>query len=223
MIIDSRRIISDARMALLGVKPVADSPYATHLPVLMGLARVRRVRRVLELGSGIHSTSIFLNRSFFPDLDHLASFEDDPVWAETVGSTAGTDSRLDLRLAPAIASAVPPDVDVFDLIFVDDSRTSAERSRTIREVGYRNPLGVVAVHDFEQRCYRRAAQRFSHRFIFGSLTPQVGLVWSRADVNRRDLAWIRQTIDDNASLAPTDLVGWGQVFDSSAPDHQVRD
>lgn len=217
MVTGLRRAVHDVRMKLLRVRPVADCPYATHLPVLIGLARVRRIRRVLELGSGIHSTPLFLNKQVYPDLDFLVSLEDDPAWFETVRSAAGHDSRLDLRKVAAVSSGIPADISEFDLIFVDDSRTCAERTSTIVKVHERIPSGIVAIHDFEQRSYRRAARLFAHHFVFGSLTPQVGVVWSDADVDHQELLRLRALISLNVAMTPSDIQGWHQALSCLMP------
>lgn len=212
-----RKAAHDVRMKVLRVRPVADSPYSTHLPVLMGLARLHRIRRVLELGSGLHSTPLFLNRDIYADLDRLVSLEDDPGWAETVRSAVGHDGRLDLRTVPRVSTGMPEDISEFDLIFVDDSRTCPERTSTIVGVHARNPVGLVAIHDFEQRSYRRAARLFAQQFVFGSLTPQVGVVWSGADVDRRGLTRLRELISANVAIAPSDTHCWQEALAGLTP------
>src|SRR5439155_25567212 len=42
--------------------------YATHLPILVGLSQSLKVKRVLELGSGMYSTLTFLDSNLFPEL-----------------------------------------------------------------------------------------------------------------------------------------------------------
>ena len=155
---------------------------------------------------------MFLNREVFPDLDILVSLEDDPAWEETVRLAAGPDDRLDLRTVPTVASGLPTDISEFDLIFIDDSRTCAERTSTIVNVHERNPSGIVAIHDFEQRSYRRAARLFSHRFVFRSFTPQVGIVWSGADVDRRELSRVRTLIDLNVKIPTSDTLRWQEAL-----------
>lgn len=207
-----RELLYQARMTLLGVRPTAELAYATHLPILVAISKVCDIRRVLELGSGVYSTPLYLDRAIFPNLVSLVSLENEPEWGATVLATAGSDSRLDLRLVTAIAPAIPESLDEYDLIFVDDSRTSAERSATIREVIRRRPTGLVAIHDFEQRSYRRAARSFGHRLIFGSFTPQVGVVWSTANVDRSALVRARRLIDSNVSIPHTDTEGWADAL-----------
>lgn len=199
-------------MIILGVRPPASPSYATHLPILIAISKVCDIRRVLELGSGAYSTALYLDKAIFPNLVSLVSLENDPEWADTVLTTTGSDSRLDLRLVSAIPPAIPDSLDEYDLIFVDDSRSSAERSATIREVVRRRPAGLVAIHDFEQRSYRRAASSLRHRFVFGSFTPQVGVVWSTTNVNRSALVRARRLVDSNASIPVTDTGRWATAL-----------
>src|SRR5215212_3358405 len=77
--------------------PRARNDYATHVPILIGLARLREIKTVLEFGCGHYSTLTFLNRSAFPDLEKLQSIENDDTWAATV-QKAASDDRWTLKL-----------------------------------------------------------------------------------------------------------------------------
>src|SRR5215213_4818969 len=116
--------------------PRAENDYATHVPILIGLAGIRRVERVLELGCGNYSTKTFLNRSAFPHLKTLQSFENDDAWANTIRTDVAHDSRCSITsVTGAMADAVSTlDLESFDLIFIDDSTTSEQRAATIRSL-----------------------------------------------------------------------------------------
>src|SRR5690242_3885967 len=103
--------------------PRAENAYATHVPVLIGLAAIRSVRRVLEFGCGHYSTKTFLQRAAFPDLDELQSVENDRGWAETMRAATRDDPRSTVTVVDgAISAAVSTfDLEAFDLILVDDS------------------------------------------------------------------------------------------------------
>jgi hypothetical protein len=62
--------------------PRAPNEFATHIPILIGIARILPIRHVLELGCGTYSTLTFLNRTALPDLIGLDSLETDLAWAE---------------------------------------------------------------------------------------------------------------------------------------------
>src|SRR3982751_381755 len=78
--------------------PRARNDYSTHLPILIGLARIRQITNVVEFGCGRYSTLTFLNRSAFPQLEKLESVENDVLWAETIQSAVGDDTRWALKL-----------------------------------------------------------------------------------------------------------------------------
>jgi len=212
-----RVLASRARARALRIRPVSETPYATHMPVLMALAPVIRPRRVLELGSGPFSTALFLDREVFADLERLVSYEDDPEWERVVRDAVGTDPRLDFRMVEVVRTSVPEDLNQFDLIFIDDSRTPTERSETIRTVRERAPRGVVMIHDYEQRAYRTASKGFDDRVAITTFTPQVGVCWFRGDGQRSTL---RGEIRDAAHEVETgkaraipveDVAGWKAI------------
>ncbi len=159
--------------------PRALNDYATHVPILIGLARLREIKSVLEFGCGYYSTLTFLNRAAFPDLQGLESVENDTSWAETIHEAAKSDERWTLKLVSRdIADSVSAiDLEAFDLILLDDSKTSAQRCATIRAVARKQPQRPwIVIHDFEIDEYRRAAASFKHRHTFKAFNPETGVV-----------------------------------------------
>ena len=153
----------------------------SHIPVFKALAPVFKPRRVLELGSGLCSTPMFLDREIFPDLETLVSIENDPVWRLSVGQACGDDDRLTLVLIdePVATFASKMLIDSFSLVFFDDSRSGAERCETIRAVGPQMPHNAVAViHDYEEKQYQDASMVFDNQFIFDWLNPATGVCWN---------------------------------------------
>src|ERR1044072_7607495 len=106
------------KSVLQPLAPRAENAYATHLPVLIGLAGIRPLRRVLEFGCGHYSTKTFLQRSVFPDLEELHSVENDPAWAETVREVIKHDPRSSVTtVSGAMCEVVEKfDLEAFDLI-----------------------------------------------------------------------------------------------------------
>ena len=159
--------------------PRALNDYATHVPILIGLARLREIKNVLEFGCGYYSTLTFLNRGAFPHLERLQSVENDASWAETMHEAAKSDERWTLKLVKGeIADSVPSiDFEAFDLVLLDDSKTSEQRSATIRAVAAKQPQRPwIVIHDFEIREYRRAATSFKQRHAFKAFNPETGVV-----------------------------------------------
>jgi hypothetical protein len=107
------------------------------------------------------------------------SVENDSSWAETIHEAAKSDERWTLKLIRReIADSVPTlDLEAFDLILIDDSKTSTQRSATIRAVADRHPQRpMIAIHDFEVDEYRRAASDFKQRHTFKAFNPETGVV-----------------------------------------------
>jgi hypothetical protein len=180
------------RAKSLIVRPAAraDNPYATHLPVLIGLARLLKIRKVLEFGCGQYSTLTFLDRQAFPDLVSLDSFEHDPDWIAQLSAHITADPRVKLNHVRDSIREVIPRLDFadYDLIFIDDSLTAPERAATIGAVaGNCHPSNCTVIHDYEVEDYRRAARAFRHRFAFTAFNPQTGVVWNNGVLKRSQL------------------------------------
>ena len=159
--------------------PRARNAFATHVPVLIGLGRSRKIQRVLEFGCGQYSTLTFLNRSVFPHLEQLHSIENDDSWAAMIQEAAKHDSRWSLRLVNGeVAESVTDlDLEAFDLIMIDDSQTSTQRAATIRNVAGKQPQrALIVIHDFEVEEYRRAASAFQYCHRFRAYNPETGVV-----------------------------------------------
>ena len=193
------------------------NPYATHLPVLIGVAGVMKVARVLELGAGRYSSRLFLDRRAYPDLVSLVSIENDAAWADELRGTF-EDDRAQLHViegaVPLALQALHIDIASFDLVFCDDSTSADERSATIRFVTQRlGPSSVMVVHDYEVGAYRDASASLSHRFVFHALNPYTGVCWTDASISRSQLRRIRRQISRSArSTEPTDVAAWEEVL-----------
>jgi hypothetical protein len=190
--------------------PRAVNDYATHIPILIGLARLREIRSVLEFGCGHYSTLTFLNRSAFPHLQQLHSIENDNAWAATIQEAAKHDDRWTLRLINGEISDSVPDIESFDLILIDDSKTSAQRAATIRAIAAKQPqLPWIVIHDFEVDEYRDAASAFKYRHRFRAYNPETGVVGNRVD----DWKPIERVIRSKAKLLEPDaIVEWINSF-----------
>ena len=191
--------------------PRAANDYATHVPILIGLARLREIRAVLEFGCGHYSTFTFLNRSVFPHLETLHSVENDASWAQTI-QDAVTDQRWHLKLVdgPIAESVSLLDLEAFDLILIDDSKTSAQRKATIRAIASRWPQrALIAIHDYEVDEYQHAARGFKHRYTFRAYNPQTGLVGNSPI---RDARPLDRLLKKNKNLEPDNIDAWQHAF-----------
>ena len=192
--------------------PRSENDYATHVPILIGLARMREIRSVLEFGCGHYSTLTFLNRAAFPHLTKLHSIENDSSWSDTINEVAKHDERWTLRVVEGdIADSVSDlDLESFDLILIDDSKTSAERAATICAVAKKQPQRpLIAIHDFEVGEYQQAATHFRRRYKFRAYTPKTGLI-SNTSV---DIRRLKRLVNANARvLQPDNIDAWIKTF-----------
>jgi len=191
-------------------------PYATHLPVLIGIRQLFKIRRVLELGCGKYSTPTFLDKAIFPDLEALHTVETDSKWSNEIEKFVGSDSRLCLILAekPMKDAVDNINFDHYDLIFVDDSTYVEERVETIRVLSSRcSSLNVVVIHDYENKEYQIAASKFSHQFKFDMLNPYTGIVWNDAQIKQDSLKEIYKRIRKySKSISPNDARQWAHIL-----------
>lgn len=202
--------------------PRAEDAYSTHIPVLVGLGRLLPFRRIIEFGGGMFSTPAFLDRSIFPFVETVDTFETDREWGARVRQLAGEDARFRLHLVDGeMANAVDAvRVQQGTLIFVDDSETAAARSATIRRVG---SLGmrdsVVVIHDFEIREYRRAASSFIHHYRFRTVNPNVGVLWNDRPLKRQSLRRLSEVIRCGRERAPSsDRTAWRSMIHTVTED-----
>jgi hypothetical protein len=181
------------------------------------MARLLEVKRVLELGSGMYSTLAFLDRSAFPDLTNLDSFEDDPAWADKIFEMTKADPRCSLTLVDRPIGSVIADTEMadYDLIFVDYSQVMSVRSRTIRDVAsHAAASNVIVMHDYETPEYRAAACPLPNRFRFTAFNPNTGVGWILAALQRKRLKKLNRLIKRYAKTTdPTNLNEWVRIID----------
>lgn len=211
-----RAFSAPVRTKLLGIAPRAANDYATHIPVIVGLAQRFRIERVLELGCGEFSTPTFLDRRCFADLLRLDSFETDQSWLDRTKEYASTDERYHPRFVSGSMALAIKEVDVeeFDLILVDDSTSASDRAETIKELCNKRPANVlIAIHDFEISEYRLAATGFEHRQIFRGFTPQTGVVWNGNPVSLTIVRELELQVRRFANMIlPDDSARWRKMF-----------
>jgi hypothetical protein len=201
-------------------------PYTTHLPVLIGLARLFSVRRVLEFGCGRFSTLTFLDRQAFPHLETLVSQETERDWMERVRTMTHSDPRVSFIFQPySMAVGIHElDLDQFDLVFVDDSATIEDRAATIRAVMAR-PFAVplVVFHDMENPFYQPLVNGYLDRFEFTAFTPNTWIVWGRCPTTKERFAEIDGIIGRYSHrYNPADIRAWVQAFQPLVQASQVH-
>lgn len=193
--------------------------FATHIPVLLGLARIIPVRRVLELGCGNYSTFTFLDRRAFPHLIELESLETDAAWAGQIAEKYRCDPRLRLRLVkdPLESTLEQLPLGSYDLLLVDHSDKYEVRAATISFLAKRAPGQVLVVlHDYEIPLYRRAARGFRHKFEFTAFTPSTCAAGGHFLARCAALRLLDRTVKNHArTLEPGHTTAWMDLLDAA--------
>ncbi len=152
--------------------PIADR-WGTHVNLLKVLGA--DVKTVLELGTGRWSTPLFLDRTYYPNLEELVSVENDVVWAET---TRTDDPRHRMSVIPEPIEPFLDDMDFnkFDLVLIDNSSSPERRIDTIKYVSSHPSRSMVVMHDFDYPPYRDAVSGFGFALVDDRQLPWTALL-----------------------------------------------
>jgi predicted O-methyltransferase YrrM len=176
----------------IGLAGISKEPYSSHVPVLIHLAQSFEVRRIAEFGMGHFSTSVFLDRTLFPLVEQLTSFDEDPKWFAVIAQKHASDPRFQASLVPSPMwkTALKFRASDYDLIFVDDSKSGRDRAKTLLALRMARGIAkgpVVVVHDVELPVLRAATWIYPNRTYFGNLCPQTAaLCWKSYPLRRTD-------------------------------------
>jgi hypothetical protein len=158
-------------------------------------------KRVLELGTGFFSTSLFLDREACPSVERLHSVENDHEWFDQVRSKYESNAkwRPDMWTGPVDERIYNLELADYDLIFVDDSQDPESRAKTIKAVFAGRPRCPVIIHDVE--CWRYRRQVWVHRpyVIFTAFTPQTAVCLPSVCPQRRFLLKAKALADSLAA------------------------
>jgi len=200
----------------IGLTQRADNPYATHVPILVGVAAVCRPKLLIEFGSGTFSTMSFLDEVAFPSLQRVESYENDRKWFEQIRESLPSNSRVHLQLVDGeMYQAVPgANTSAAGMIFIDDSPSAEARVPTLKEVARRcGTEPVVVLHDHDLWRLRLATRNFENRISFDSLNPQCCVMWHGHKERRPALEHVKRIIQQNAVKIPlTDIRTWMEIF-----------
>lgn len=190
--------------------PVSSDAYATHLPILIGVAALLTPRRILELGSGRFSTVAFCDPELFPTVEHVHTMEDDANWAELVKAMPIDRDRISFELVPSIRGRLSEiDLEPYDLIFVDNAMSVTERAATLRVVLALAPANaVVVVHDFEWRAYRAEVAATWREYTFAVWRPLSGVIWKGDQLTKSALGALEKIMRKNREESPAATRYW---------------
>jgi hypothetical protein len=211
-----KRYVRELYYRFIGLAPRSKEPYATHVPVLVGVAAAYEPKLLIEFGSGSFSTLSFLDEVAFPSLREVRSYENNKEWFEQIQERSRLSSRVNLQYVAedmyrAVASANVADA---DMIFLDDSPSAEARVPTVREVARLcGERPIIILHDYELWRLRLAARKFENRVAFDAFHPQCCAVWHGHPERRPILENVNRTIRQHASnVSLTDIRGWIDIF-----------
>ena len=193
------------------------TPYASHLPILIGLARIIKIRRVLELGSGLYSSVVFMNNLAFPALAELHSVENDANWAKVVSNKI-FDSRFKYTILDGSIRSFLEQVnmDGYDLVFVDDSSKVTDRAQTI-EVASKMLANdsLMVIHDYEIKQYRDSSKSIRNKYSFNLIYPNTGVLWNYSPIDLAKLGRLCKLVRKYKLAIPLeDADNWALLFNS---------
>jgi hypothetical protein len=113
------------------------------------------------------------------------------------------------------------DLHGWDLVFIDNGSTSAQREAVIRQVAPRLPAGtIMVVHDIEVEAYRQAAAPLRCDYITKGISPFTGLFTANGldDSVRKALRKWNQTLQREApTTAPNNVDRWVELARREMP------
>jgi hypothetical protein len=200
----------------IDLAPRAEVPYATHVPILVGVATAFKPKVLIEFGSGTFSTLSFLDDVAFPSLQKVESYENNRQWFEQVREQLPPNTLIDLHFVEgdmhqAVDGANTREAGV---IFIDDSPTEKARVPTVEEVARRcGDEPVVILHDYDLWRLRLTARKFENRICFRAFNPQSCTMWHGHPERRPILETVNRVIRQHATdVALTDIRAWKELF-----------
>lgn len=163
--------------------------YSSHWPMLIAMAQVLKLQNVIETGSGVYSTKLFLDRLWFKDLVCLCSVENNSEWYWRIrGEIADQRHHYILSEGSVAETVAKIDLMDYDLIFIDDSKTGKERIDTIEAIISRKPRRPLVIHDFQYKGYQRAVQNhFENQVVYDKVpAAHCGLLWDGDVISQED-------------------------------------
>jgi predicted O-methyltransferase YrrM len=200
----------------IGLGPRADEPYASHVPILVGVAAVCSPKLLIEFGSGTFSTLSFLDQQTFPSLQRVESFENNREWFEQIRERLPLGGRVHHNFVEgdmyrAVDSA---NTSAAEMIFIDDSPSAEARVPTVEKVAAQcGTKPLVVLHDNDLWRLRLATRRFEHRVSIETFNPQTCVMWHGHPERKPAIENVSRIIQQfGPNLRLTDIRAWAEVF-----------
>jgi predicted O-methyltransferase YrrM len=143
----------------------------SHLRILNIVCQSINSLSVLETGSGENSTLFFLN-----NVESLVSLETNYDYYKYMQTISNQYDKHTLIFAKDMLTELKNlNLDIYDLIFIDDSINAEDRSKTIEYVCKNANNGIIVIHDVNNRNYRRAVGKRKLQ-IFKDNYPWTGVI-----------------------------------------------
>jgi hypothetical protein len=179
---------------------------ASHVPVLVLLSCLFKIKSVLEIGSGPLSTHLFLDRKIYSDLETLVSVETDPEWiAKMKASTAG-DNRV------KFIEHIPQRLHKYDLVFIDGPQDEKARGAVIKSMLLKRLNGLFVVHDINNPQYSARMNFKLKRYIFKFVVPYTGVFRREVVLPISQFTAAEALIQDKFNKFEEDWTSWKQIM-----------
>lgn len=135
----------------------------SHIPVLKSIAQKINIKNVIEVGTGLFSLKTFLDKSCFPDLKKLYSYESSNLWIEYMNSFF-KDKRWSVNFIKDNSSLAKDMVshDSIDLVFVD----GLHEHRLFVLNNFKDLYNIFVLHDCELDQFRDIINSFKYKFVY---------------------------------------------------------
>jgi len=181
---------------------------ASHVPVLVYLAKQYDFKNVLEIGSGELSTSLFLDKGIFKKLESLTSVEEDSEWLQKMQQLHKDDIRLN------IIDKVPANLYPYDLIFIDGPQNEDRRIKMIKYFTRDALPSLLVIHDMENRRYYKAINYDNYNeFIFDPVSEPATGVYSKDILPTQTFKKVNRFMRKNFNEVEESWNEWSALFD----------
>lgn len=148
----------------MGQKILIRRSAGSHIPVLRSVAQNMNVQNVVEIGTGLFSLKTFLDRSYFPNLKRIYSYESSDLWIEYMKSIL-KDERWYIKLIEN-SSEMVEDIrsrGFVDLVFVD----GLYEHRLFALEQLKDLSDIFVLHDCELNQFKSILENgFKYKFVY---------------------------------------------------------
>ena len=127
------------------------------------------------------------------NVERVLSIEDSLPWIERLSSHCADSRHQYIHASDGVYKCIPSiDINSFDLIFIDDSKTGPERIKTLESIVARGPKIPLVIHDYQYKGYQRAiGDYFSNSIIYDAIdSAHAALLWNGSSISPKEADFI---------------------------------